>query len=205
MKRGPVGTATSRHHGAAPWLPEAWSWGCGRWAAPRTLEERPCCPVPNETRWWWHEHARASASVADSAACQTLTPHQHQVGLTFPEDYGAISGFTWLEDDTVRRPHAPPWRAQPPPPPPPTPPAPQPPPPPPPPPHRTYALAPHPASKPAAREQVLVALSNGYVTTVDFGAMVRLRKAQVCPPDAVALHQSGPQPCGTWCGTWCLC
>ena len=32
------------------------------------------------------------------------TSGQHaneDVGLTFPEDYGAIAGFQWLEDDTV--------------------------------------------------------------------------------------------------------
>ena len=59
------------------------------------------------------------------------TSGQHaneDVGLTFPEDYGAIAGFQWLEDDTV-----------------------------------------------------LVALSNGYITTVDFGAMVRMRKSQGLP------------------------
>ena len=59
----------------------------------------------------------------------TSGQHSHEdVGLTFPEDYGAISGFQWLEDDTV-----------------------------------------------------LVALSNGYITTVDFGAMVRMRKDRGLP------------------------
>ena len=59
------------------------------------------------------------------------TSNQHSnedVGLTFPEDYGPIASFQWLEDDTV-----------------------------------------------------LVALSNGYITSVDFGAMVRMRKAQGLP------------------------
>ena len=50
------------------------------------------------------------------------------VGLTFPEDYGPISGFQWLEDNMM-----------------------------------------------------LVALANGYVTTVDFGAMVRMRQTQGLP------------------------
>jgi hypothetical protein len=50
------------------------------------------------------------------------------VGLTFPEDYGPITGFTWLEDDVV-----------------------------------------------------LVALANGYVTSVDFGAMIRMRTSKGLP------------------------
>ena len=59
----------------------------------------------------------------------TSSQHSNEdVGLTFPEDYGPIAGFQWLEDDTV-----------------------------------------------------LVALSNGYITSVDFGAMVRMRKAQGLP------------------------
>jgi len=50
------------------------------------------------------------------------------VGLTFPDDYGPITGFQWLEDDVV-----------------------------------------------------LVALANGYVTSVDFGAMVRMRQQHGLP------------------------
>jgi len=59
----------------------------------------------------------------------TSGSHQHEdVGLTFPDDYGPITGFQWLEDDVV-----------------------------------------------------LVSLANGYVTSVDFGAMVRLRRQQGLP------------------------
>merc|ERR1711965_623312 len=50
------------------------------------------------------------------------------VGLTFPEDYGPITGFEWMEDDVV-----------------------------------------------------LVSLANGYVTSVDFGAMVRMRQETGLP------------------------
>uniref|UniRef100_A0A7S3AT26 WDR19 first beta-propeller domain-containing protein n=1 Tax=Haptolina ericina TaxID=156174 RepID=A0A7S3AT26_9EUKA len=59
------------------------------------------------------------------------TSGQHvneDVGLTFPDDYGPITGFQWLEDDVV-----------------------------------------------------LVALANGYVTSVDFGAMVRMRQQHGLP------------------------
>ena len=50
------------------------------------------------------------------------------MGLTFPDDYGPITGFQWLEDDVV-----------------------------------------------------LVSLANGYITSVDFGAMVRMRKENGLP------------------------
>jgi len=50
------------------------------------------------------------------------------VGLTFPDDYGPITGFQWLEDDVV-----------------------------------------------------LVSLANGYITSVDFGAMVRMRRQHGLP------------------------
>ena len=53
------------------------------------------------------------------------------VGLTFPDDYGPVTGFQWLEDDVV-----------------------------------------------------LVSLAKGYVTSVDFGAMVRNRRQEGLP-DAV--------------------
>jgi hypothetical protein len=58
----------------------------------------------------------------------TQTHNNEDVGLTFPEDYGPITGFQWLEDDIV-----------------------------------------------------LVSLANGYVTSVDFGAMVRMRRQQGLP------------------------
>jgi len=51
-----------------------------------------------------------------------------EVGLTFPDDYGPITGFQWLEDDVV-----------------------------------------------------LVSLANGYVTSVDVGAMLRMRKNHGLP------------------------
>jgi len=56
------------------------------------------------------------------------THSKEDLGLTFPEDYGPITGFQWLEDDVL-----------------------------------------------------LVALSNGYITNVDFGAMVRMRQNQGLP------------------------
>ena len=55
------------------------------------------------------------------------------VGLTFPDDYGPITGFQWLEDDVV-----------------------------------------------------LVSLANGYVTAVDFGAMVRMRRKEGVPSSVKA-------------------
>ena len=58
----------------------------------------------------------------------TGTHNNEDVGLTFPDDYGPITGFQWLEDDVV-----------------------------------------------------LVSLANGYVTSVDFGAMVRMRRQQGLP------------------------
>jgi len=53
---------------------------------------------------------------------------KEDLGLTFPEDYGPITGFQWLEDDVL-----------------------------------------------------LVALSNGYITNVDLGALVRLRQSDELP------------------------
>jgi hypothetical protein len=58
----------------------------------------------------------------------TGSHNNEDVGLTFPEDYGPITGFQWLEDDVV-----------------------------------------------------LVSLANGYVTSVDFGAMVRMRRQHGLP------------------------
>jgi len=58
----------------------------------------------------------------------TGSHNNEDVGLTFPDDYGPITGFQWLEDDIV-----------------------------------------------------LVSLANGYVTSVDFGAMVRMRRQQGLP------------------------
>jgi len=58
----------------------------------------------------------------------TGTHSNEDVGLTFPDDYGPITGFQWLEDDVV-----------------------------------------------------LVSLANGYVTSVDFGAMVRMRSQEGLP------------------------
>jgi len=58
----------------------------------------------------------------------TGTHNNEDVGLTFPDDYGPITGFQWLEDDVV-----------------------------------------------------LVSLANGYVTSVDFGAMVRMRQQHGLP------------------------
>jgi hypothetical protein len=56
------------------------------------------------------------------------THNSEDIGLTFPDDYGPITGFQWLEDDVV-----------------------------------------------------LVSLANGYVTSVDFGAVVRMRKQHGLP------------------------
>jgi hypothetical protein len=58
----------------------------------------------------------------------TGTNNNEDVGLTFPDDYGPITGFQWLEDDIV-----------------------------------------------------LVSLANGYVTSVDFGQMVRMRRQHGLP------------------------
>ena len=54
--------------------------------------------------------------------------NNEDVGLTFPDDYGPITGFQWLEEDIV-----------------------------------------------------LVSLANGYVTSVDFGQMVRMRRQHGLP------------------------
>jgi len=58
----------------------------------------------------------------------TGSHNNEDVGLTFPDDYGPITGFQWLEDDVV-----------------------------------------------------LVSLANGYVTSVDFGAMVKMRRQHGLP------------------------
>jgi hypothetical protein len=58
----------------------------------------------------------------------TGTNNNEDVGLTFPDEYGPITGFQWLEDDIV-----------------------------------------------------LVSLANGYVTSVDFGQMVRMRRQHGLP------------------------
>ena len=56
-----------------------------------------------------------------------MAPRLTAAGLTFPEDYGPISGFQWMDGDVL-----------------------------------------------------LVALSNGYITNVDFGSMVRMRQPSLC-------------------------
>ena len=90
----------------------------------------------------WHAAADLSFSLASHdpfvAVCigenymlvfGTTGSHTNEdVGLTFPDDYGPITGFQWLEDDVV-----------------------------------------------------LVSLANGYITSVDFGAMVRMRRQHGLP------------------------